>query len=145
MLFKLLVSIQLVRLSHAVSYARPLWGAMPAAPLRKIAWKERVPVQYCKMVRFKGEDIQDMFLKALLTFLPACDVTATISVCPCPPVRDFELVGRTRLVRGEALALFKSGHVGMRSIENRIVANTAMCLANFWEDKGRWSTRVGAA
>eukprot|EP00983_Pelagomonas_calceolata_P071616 1151332-Pelagomonas_calceolata.AAC.1 len=27
----LLVSIQLVRLSHADSYAGPLWGAMPAA------------------------------------------------------------------------------------------------------------------
>eukprot|EP00983_Pelagomonas_calceolata_P066214 1148918-Pelagomonas_calceolata.AAC.1 len=36
--------------------------------------RRRVPVQYCKMVRFMGVDIQDMFLKALLIFLSTCDI-----------------------------------------------------------------------
>eukprot|EP00983_Pelagomonas_calceolata_P079089 1154527-Pelagomonas_calceolata.AAC.3 len=39
------------------------------------------------------------------------NMTAAISVRPGPPVRDFKREGWTRLVRGEALALFEPGHV----------------------------------
>eukprot|EP00983_Pelagomonas_calceolata_P013595 435787-Pelagomonas_calceolata.AAC.1 len=49
-------------------------------------------------------------------------MTAAISVCPCPPVRDFEHKDWTR---GQALALFESRHVGMHCIESRMVANIA--------------------
>eukprot|EP00983_Pelagomonas_calceolata_P122322 1160896-Pelagomonas_calceolata.AAC.4 len=38
-------------------------------------------------------------------------MTATISIRPCPPVRDFVHEGWTRLGRGEALALIESRHV----------------------------------
>eukprot|EP00983_Pelagomonas_calceolata_P071733 1151379-Pelagomonas_calceolata.AAC.3 len=40
----------------------------------------------------------------------------------CPPVRDFEHEGRTRLVR----------HVGMHGIENKMIANTAQFPVGFW-------------
>eukprot|EP00983_Pelagomonas_calceolata_P044596 1139362-Pelagomonas_calceolata.AAC.1 len=43
-------------------------------------------------------------------------MTADISVCPCPPVWNFEHEGWTRLVRyrkGEPLPLIESRHVGI--------------------------------
>eukprot|EP00983_Pelagomonas_calceolata_P066189 1148905-Pelagomonas_calceolata.AAC.1 len=46
-------------------------------------------------------------------------MTAIINECPCPPVRDFEHEGWTRLVRGVALALIESRR------ESKMVANTA--------------------
>eukprot|EP00983_Pelagomonas_calceolata_P119311 1160591-Pelagomonas_calceolata.AAC.1 len=75
-------------------------------------------------------------------------MTATISVSPCPSVRDFKHEGWARLVRckefflitfvwigwisryvlsvrGEALPLLKSRHVGMYYVESKMVANTA--------------------
>eukprot|EP00983_Pelagomonas_calceolata_P023672 745112-Pelagomonas_calceolata.AAC.1 len=53
------------------------------------------------------------------------DITATINLRPCPPVGDFEHEGWTRLVRGEAFALFESRHVCMHYVESRMIANTA--------------------
>eukprot|EP00983_Pelagomonas_calceolata_P070331 1150750-Pelagomonas_calceolata.AAC.2 len=57
----------------------------------------------------RAVDAYSNFLFAIL------DMTAIIRVRPCPPVRDFEHEGWTRLDRGEALALFgfESRHVGI--------------------------------
>eukprot|EP00983_Pelagomonas_calceolata_P115532 1160210-Pelagomonas_calceolata.AAC.5 len=58
-------------------------------------------------------------------------MTAAISVCPCPPVRDFEHEHLTKLVRREPLALLTSRHIGMQCIESRMVANTVQLPVNF--------------
>eukprot|EP00983_Pelagomonas_calceolata_P037493 1136352-Pelagomonas_calceolata.AAC.1 len=75
------------------------------------------------------------------------NMTAAISVCPCPPVRDFVQEDWNRLVRyrrfflityvrkgwilrhlmfvgGGPLALIESRHVGLHCVESRMVANT---------------------
>eukprot|EP00983_Pelagomonas_calceolata_P014864 471637-Pelagomonas_calceolata.AAC.1 len=62
------------------------------------------------------------------------DLTTTISVSPCAPVRDFEHKSWARLVRGEALALFKTGHVGVHSIEDPRCAEKEVNLI----DAGLW-------
>eukprot|EP00983_Pelagomonas_calceolata_P065946 1148802-Pelagomonas_calceolata.AAC.1 len=78
----------------------------------------------------------------LITIL---DMTATISVCPCPPVRDFERVGWTRLVRYKeifliayvqigwrgGIGIIESRHISMHCFESRMVAYTAQLPVYF--------------
>eukprot|EP00983_Pelagomonas_calceolata_P004684 153445-Pelagomonas_calceolata.AAC.1 len=59
-------------------------------------------------------------------------MTAAVGICSCPPVRDFEREGWTRLDRGEAWALFESRHVSMHCIESRMVANTVQLPFGSW-------------
>eukprot|EP00983_Pelagomonas_calceolata_P013920 445705-Pelagomonas_calceolata.AAC.1 len=75
-----MVSIQLVRLSHAVSYAGPQWGAVPAAKHMVLARERRssgvLKVVLCQPiitsnVRVNRAAPKGLLLRALLIILPA--------------------------------------------------------------------------
>eukprot|EP00983_Pelagomonas_calceolata_P086695 1156808-Pelagomonas_calceolata.AAC.1 len=89
--------------AHSVIYANKLVTTRCAVKHNHTSHSQVLEPMRCE----RAVDACFNFLCAIL------DLTATISVSTCPPVRDFEHEGWTILVRGEALARFESRHVGV--------------------------------